>query len=269
MNTYVSALALLALTTTAALGQACGDLLTTDTTLTGDLQCSGVGLTIAADDIVLDCAGFTLTGDGSNVGILLETVTGATVENCTAEGFAVGFQLTNAAQSTLRSNVATANTAGGSGGFVLSQSNGNVLEDNRAGRNEGRGFLLLSSSENTLMGNLAVANRFRAFGLTNGSSANALINNSALGNRSAAFVLTEQSTGNALINNVAAQSESEGFELQSRGNFLSFNRALSNGTWGFDDNSVFQQNGYQNNYCEGNGAGGSWPVPGTLCSPQP
>jgi large repetitive protein len=43
----------------------CGDVITTDTTLANDLtDCHGIGLTVAADHVVLDLNGHTVDGDG-------------------------------------------------------------------------------------------------------------------------------------------------------------------------------------------------------------
>ncbi len=50
---------------------ACGDVITADTTLTSDLNCSGGGLLILADasDVTLDLAGHTISGSGVAAGI--------------------------------------------------------------------------------------------------------------------------------------------------------------------------------------------------------
>lgn len=43
----------------------CGDVITTDTTLTADLlNCVGDGVTLNAPDITLDCNGFKINGTG-------------------------------------------------------------------------------------------------------------------------------------------------------------------------------------------------------------
>jgi nitrous oxidase accessory protein NosD len=47
----------------------CGDAITQDTTLDGDLACTGDGLTIAAGDVTLELAGHTIQGAGSGVGV--------------------------------------------------------------------------------------------------------------------------------------------------------------------------------------------------------
>lgn len=53
----------------AASALSCGDTLTTSTTLTGNLSCSGTALVIGADGIILDLGGFTISGDGTGSGV--------------------------------------------------------------------------------------------------------------------------------------------------------------------------------------------------------
>ncbi|MGW2158952.1 right-handed parallel beta-helix repeat-containing protein [Nonomuraea sp. NPDC001699] len=69
---------------------ACGDVLTTNTTLTDDLTCPGGALTIGADDVDLDLNGHTITGSGTGNGLLVAGRRGTTVRNGTIAGFAYG-----------------------------------------------------------------------------------------------------------------------------------------------------------------------------------
>ena len=61
--------------------------LAADTTLFSDHH---GGIVIDADDITLDCAGFSIIGSGSGDGILLQGRTGVSVENCNVAGFTNG-----------------------------------------------------------------------------------------------------------------------------------------------------------------------------------
>ena len=97
----------------------CGDVLTVaghDYELTGNLTCSGAGLTIGADDITLDCRGKSLTGDGTGLGIFLDGVSGVTVRNCHVKDFAAGIVLNGSSGNLLVKNKATGNTIFGNGG---------------------------------------------------------------------------------------------------------------------------------------------------------
>lgn len=52
-----------------ASAQVCGEVLYTDTTVQQNLDCAGAGLVIGSNNITVDLNGYTLTGDGSAVGI--------------------------------------------------------------------------------------------------------------------------------------------------------------------------------------------------------
>lgn len=80
----------------------CGDTITEDTILTQDLlNCPGTGLTIGADNIVLDCQGHSITGGGTNNGIYLNRRTGVTIKNCNVANFAYGIWFYYSSNSTL------------------------------------------------------------------------------------------------------------------------------------------------------------------------
>ena len=69
---------------------ACGDTITTSTTLTNDLlDCVNYGLIVGASDIVLDCAGYNISGDyaGTGYGIYTGNKNNVTIINCTIYGF--------------------------------------------------------------------------------------------------------------------------------------------------------------------------------------
>ncbi len=74
----------------------CGQTITQDTTLDGDLTCAGNGLTISASNVTLDLGGFTISGDPSTgTGVLVvpsggPPVRNVTIKNGTIKGFSRG-----------------------------------------------------------------------------------------------------------------------------------------------------------------------------------
>ena len=73
-----------------ALALSCGDTLTSDTTLTANLACSGTALVVGADGITIDLNGYTISGDGTGLGI--DNTGGydnVTIKNGTITGFQV------------------------------------------------------------------------------------------------------------------------------------------------------------------------------------
>jgi hypothetical protein len=80
----VPALLLAAVTPAQAATQPrCGDKIIENTTLTADLDCAGVGLVIAADKVVLNLAGHTISG---KIALLAENVGRTVVLNGTLKG---------------------------------------------------------------------------------------------------------------------------------------------------------------------------------------
>jgi parallel beta-helix repeat protein len=82
----------------------CGELLYSDTQLTGNLDCSALdsdGLGIAADDVTLDLNGYTIFGGSEFTGIAATGVTGVTVINGAITGFRFGFYVTEAKAFTI------------------------------------------------------------------------------------------------------------------------------------------------------------------------
>ena len=82
----------------------CGTL-THSTSLSENLTTSGTCINITADDVELNCAGYTITGDNSyGDGIVLTGVTGVTVKNCNIINFSTGINFTIANNATILNN---------------------------------------------------------------------------------------------------------------------------------------------------------------------
>jgi len=252
----------LTMTSGTAYAQAtCGAVLVADTTMTADLTCTGPGLIVGADDIVLDCDGFSLNGPGvgSDIGIHLDGRTGVTVKNCVVNRFVSGILLNDSPSNFLTKNSVSGSTSAGTGAIQLANgSDGNVLKHNRAYQNVGRGFVVTDSMGNLVIENAAMGNAFRGFDLIN-ASGNSLIHNFAHDNTSGGVVISGSSDGNILYDNDVRNSGSEGFAVFSGVNYFSFNQSDDNGTWGINE-SGGGGSFYLFNQCAGNGIDPSNPV---------
>jgi parallel beta-helix repeat protein len=123
---------------------ACGQEVTANITLDGDLHCSsGPALIVTADNVTVDLAGHTISGDGdetaSTPGILLRNVKGVTVQKGTVERFGAGVAIQGGANNviqnmTLQDNVG--DPAGDFGdGIAVNGSSGNRIRGNTVRRN--------------------------------------------------------------------------------------------------------------------------------------
>jgi parallel beta-helix repeat protein len=82
----------------------CGQRITTDTTLDGDLtKCTGPGIRIGADDITLDLNGHTITGKGKGVGVNNTAgYDGVTIEDGSIHNFMESVAIVGASDNHLR-----------------------------------------------------------------------------------------------------------------------------------------------------------------------
>jgi len=148
-------------------------------TLTSDIgPCKGNAIIIGAANIVLNCAGHSITGTGSGSGITFNAHGGATVENCNVSGFSMGFYVSGADGSNnniLRDNTATNDTYG----FYLKGTSGNALNRNTADHDSNTGIYLYRAQSGTLTGNTASSNGHFGFRFDKGSIHNAVSGNTA------------------------------------------------------------------------------------------
>jgi len=161
----------------------CGDNVTADLTLTENLDCiDSTGLIIGADNLTLDCDGFTINGNGvtNQPGIDNSGFDNVTIKNCIINDFDngiifhdgadygflenntaisnfVGFYFANNVFNTLINNTATGSTASG---FTFGGCSNNILINNTATSNGGRGFNFwsLNNVNNSFTGNRACSN---------------------------------------------------------------------------------------------------------------
>ena len=122
----------------------CGDTITTDTTLDGDLlDCPSNGIVIGADDITLDLNGHTVSGDGEpfkacperefcDVGVLNNGHDGVTVRNGSVGQFESGVLIGRARESRVLDISSSQNTFFG---FVVFRSAQILVRGSSGSRN--------------------------------------------------------------------------------------------------------------------------------------
>ena len=170
------------------------------------------------------------------------------------------FLSAGSANTTLKNNIATANSFG----IYLSSSSKNTLQNNVANSNafafgqfSGTGIALDSSSNNFLKNNTADSNDVAGIALFNGSGNNTLKGNTADSNNDTGIVVSN-SNDNDLKSNTADSNQSAGIYIDNAANNnFKNNTADDNGSYGFAVNDT--DNTFKNNKCSGNISGGSSP----------
>jgi nitrous oxidase accessory protein NosD len=117
--------------------------------LTQDIHANGqTAIVLGADDVVLDCAGHTISGDGTGNGVESIDHKGVTITNCVIENFEKGVYL--------------ASTDGRKEELL---SVANVVRDNTLTANQ-HGVFLMWSHQATISGNQLIGNTDSAISLT-------------------------------------------------------------------------------------------------------
>jgi parallel beta-helix repeat protein len=210
----------------------CGDTIYTSVTLASDLgPCNtAYALMTGEDDIVVDCAGYTIYGNGTNIGIKNSPASQSniTIKNCNFQDFEYAVYLAGGVyDSTVSNNDAyncsqacfyllsshdntfTLNTAMDSAvGFHLENSLSNVLYLNTANNNT-IGFFLSNSDGNDVSGNDADDNSDAGFAFQ-GSDLNVLSANTAYNSGDKGVWLIASSNNTLTSNKVSGGSSPDG-----------------------------------------------------------
>jgi len=112
-------------------------------------------IVVERDNIVVDGAGYTVTGSGSGNGITLTDRSNVTVGNMTIKNFAYGIGLYSSSNNTLSGNNITNNYVG----IYLHASSNNNIANNTVTNNRDFGIWLRESSVNRISGNNITNNR--------------------------------------------------------------------------------------------------------------
>jgi parallel beta-helix repeat protein len=182
---------------------------------------------IDEDNLTLDGAGFTVTGDGSGCGIYLSGRTGVTVKNLTVAGFSYGIQLYNSSGNVVEENSTNSNSRYG---ICLNNSNGNIVTGNTASDNH-EGVFLHNSIGNILTANIT-SNNYSGIYLYYNCNANTLMHNTASKNSHGIYLY--HSNGNNLTDNTTNLNSYYGIYLYDNcsNNILTGNTASWNKSHG-------------------------------------
>jgi len=223
---------------------------TEDTTLSENLTGYNACITVAADNVTIDCAGHYLLRGGIDwdYGIFLNETSGVTVKNCVIEDYKYGIYLDNASNSYLVNNTVL---NGSNYSIYLMESTGNNLSDNILGNTVKDGIRLYKSDNNAVSGNIATNNQDYGIYLYR-SSGNVVFDNLASENTNYGIYVSTSSDGNNLSNNTVSENSDPGIYVRhSTGNTLTGNSITNNtghGIYFFEANgNTFNGNTVVNN----------------------
>jgi len=155
-------------------------------------------ITVNANNVVIDCNGYTLTGPltggyppTNTGGIYVSGRTNVTVKNCIITKYGAGIYLNSGGQHTLTNNILYSNFIG----INAYMSSNNVLTQNKAYNNTQAGIIVAAGSNNVLTQNNVYSNTANGIGITQSSIGNTLTSNTV--NNNGQFGLTVQMSSQA------------------------------------------------------------------------
>ena len=226
----------------------CGQTIVASTTFDSNVGPCSEGLTIAADNVVLDLNGFTLSGTsgpGEGPGILVDGQTGVTVRNGTVTQFDSGVAI-----------------EGGSGNTVTNMD----IRNNRGSGLYGEGVLLYRTSGNTVTNNRITNNgQYAGVSILVGTN-NRVENNQIVGNNMSPTNTSgirlenegrDASNGNTIRGNLVQGSGLDGIQIFAGGsdNRISGNTVLNNNRDGITAFAGSNRNIIEDNQVRFNGYG--------------
>ena len=233
---------------------ACGQTIMVSTTLDGNVGPCTDGITIGANNVTLNLAGFSISGTtntGEGPGVLIEGRTGVVVTGGTINRFDGGVSIEQGSGNRVTGMTLADNRSGFSDygeGVLLYDTTGNTVSQNRI-RNNGpwAGVSILIASNNIVEQNQIVGN------------------NMSLGNTSGIRVEnlgTIPSNSNIIRGNLVQSSALDGIELfrGASNNRISQNNVLQNNRDGINAFADSKNNIIEDNQVRNNGFG---PLPGS------
>jgi parallel beta-helix repeat protein len=181
----------------------CGQTVTEDVTLQGDLNCEGDGLIVSADNVAINLNGYTIssadetdstdlaTGYDGNSGILVTNAENVVISGLGGiDGFDAGVRFIGSSGGQVSNVDFTNNNVG----IVMSGADETEISKNRMTQN-GIAIVSASSNEATIAFNSAMANELQGFVLS-GSNDNTIAANTLYGNGDNGIYVDMRSTGN-------------------------------------------------------------------------
>jgi uncharacterized protein (TIGR03790 family) len=205
----------------------CGDVVTSNITLTADLNCTGLtGLIAGAANITIDGNGHSITGDdtASTNGIDITGFDNITVKNFgDVSGFANGINISNSDSDTIKDNTLSSNTKG----LVLSSSTGDDINGNTVESNTSYG-VSLTSSEADITNNEISSNDYGLY--FSGSTGNTTSSNTISSNSNYGIYLINSDSNDFSENTIASQDNAGIMLITSDSNTFSENSLSQNNT---------------------------------------
>ncbi|MFH1630771.1 MAG: right-handed parallel beta-helix repeat-containing protein, partial [Candidatus Aenigmatarchaeota archaeon] len=220
-----------------SVGASCGETIISSLTLTGNLsECNGTGIGLGADNIILDCGGYSLIGNGTGNGVSVTDYLNITITGCEIVNFSDGVRCTNTNNSLVHNNTVRNNTGNG---IILVSSFNDTITNNVVHNNTEVGIFPYQSDIINISSNIIFSNQEHETELQGNHS---MIFNNTISNGLGNGLTAMNSLNNTITYNNIYNMSSFGMSFVD-----SFNNTLSNNLIYNSTNHGFMFNGSDNN----------------------
>ena len=232
----------------------CGDSLYSDYTMDGNLAgCSGDGINIGADNIVLDCNNYAIEGVGFGNGINLVGKSNVVIKNCNITNFDRGINIIEGSNNNeIYYNSVFNNDLSG---IHIGHSSYNLIRDNVIRTNNYRGVNIFGaeyfSNENEIRNNLIEDNKCSGIKIQGAGNKNLIKSNNILsnglsfncGDNERGGVIIESGFDSEIKNNLIDGNILSGIHIRWADNTLIINNIIRGSSTGLrifesDDNLI-------------------------------
>ncbi len=216
----------------------------TSTKLGSNVDCTtGNGITITASNVVLDCDGKAINGNGIASGILVNNYDNVIIKNCNVTNFYYGIKVLSAeGTQIIEGNDLQQN---GFYGIYLYQTT-NTLIDSNSLISDNNGVYMISSI-NTNITNNTINLQKKFYGVYSYESTNNIINNNTFWDNYHSIYLVDSSYTNASNNNISASDVYSLFVHKGTTNSYFTNNNLTDGLEAIRIKSSSQNNQFIGN----------------------
>jgi hypothetical protein len=200
--------------------------------LQNNVSSSGTCFNIQANNVALDCAGYSITGNNSSAtyGIYSNQIS-TTIKNCQISNFATGIYFDTADNGTIdNTTTRTTQAASGSNGYGIYLYNGanyNRIMNSNANASVGYGIYLSISSNNTISNTTATTTASNSYAIrfSSNSNYNTIANTTATAYNSAIFF--QSSSNYNTISSSTVTANNYAIYLQSNYNTITNTNAIA------------------------------------------
>lgn len=205
----------------------CGDQVTESCTLTDHMIAEGDCFVVTANNVTIDGAGFSITGDKTGRAVTTDVHDRLQVKNLTVTNFHTGIRLSYAGDSIIENCTIVNNE--GPGISLTNYTTGTTVKDNTISRNDQRGiFMNYFSSGNTISNNLITDNK-RGVYIIDDNTGNTLSGNTITNNQFYGLYIGHRSNNNTVTDNLISANTEVGLNIYRadnntfQGNYIRFN----------------------------------------------